>query len=465
MAPVAGGGPQPALATVRSCFSRASRGSSSGLGSHEQWDAFVQLLAKAGLIRSSDAPLLDEVKRAAAISGESPLGFGHFADLALRIDQSELSSEMADLLRDLESLSGQVFKQTSLVRLEELDFAHCLQLLQVLSSLTDANRKNVALARGGWKQNSQQARGHEGIQALFWDAVAAGPPGQADAQDQGAAAKYQSEHATRLWKARRAIRVRQVYHKDPKRPTVLARQRSGITRYLMFSLAKDTPVEVISVPATAPYDALWRVHQEVRAHQELHDSAHFVNSLGDGPDEQIYMQHIGPLVSVGELVATVQPLTEGDILFRAWAVYLITALHDISRMCTLDVTAVPTIDNVFVADNGTRIVLRGLAWGAAINAAEVAQRESALVLAFGQILVTLLAGRSPDKDHLPAVFAALSPELQYMLTCCLGNPAERPTTKQLVSHPFLKVPAGYSIEAAYALFANTPTLEGGIFGS
>ncbi len=109
------------------------------------------------------------------------------------------------------------------------------------------------------------------------------------------------------------------------------------------------------------------------------------------------LRYIAEQIPLSQLLVTCGPLAEVRPLFRHIVSELARALADVEAQCTFAVCEGGiSAESVYLAEGGTRLTLRGVAWGQAIQgaapsaAAALAGRSAELLRAFGRIVRALL---------------------------------------------------------------------------
>lgn len=127
------------------------------------------------------------------------------------------------------------------------------------------------------------------------------------------------------------------------------------------------------------------------------------------------------------MLATCGSIAESRPLFQHIAGELARALADIEAMCTFGVCAGGiSTENVYLAEGGTRLTLRGIRWGPAIlpssasASAALAQRSDELLRSFGRIMRAMLPApaRSGAAAHQREI---LMSDAEYGITMFLGE--------------------------------------------
>lgn len=118
-------------------------------------------------------------------------------------------------------------------------------------------------------------------------------------------------------------------------------------------------------------------------------------TLGGG--SSIYLEFIPGMVPLSQLLETCGRIPESSPFFRHIASELIRAFADIESQCTFSlVPDAITVENIYLAEQGTRVILRGIGWGTPLSTdvdvatTQLLLRSKILFRCFGKILREIL---------------------------------------------------------------------------
>jgi hypothetical protein len=151
------------------------------------------------------------------------------------------------------------------------------------------------------------------------------------------------------------------------------------------------------------------LYSDYTAHTELILSPYFADTCGlheaedgalnlvCGPASLFCYEYVPGMVPLSQIIKVCGRLPEGRKLFRFIAAELVRALADIEAQCTFNVAPGSiTSENIYLSEKGSRLLLRGVAWGDPIPPSQddtetmLQQRSKVLLKTFGEILLDVL---------------------------------------------------------------------------
>lgn len=209
--------------------------------------------------------------------------------------------------------------------------------------------------------------------------------------------------------------------------------------------------------------------------RQLSLSPHFPAFLGHEPTPKDDPGHAcwfieeaaGP--TLAQLVASRGPLTEASLLFGHWRRQILAALLHLSAQCTFMVPHAITLDHVRVAEDGGRLVLDGLDFGAEApppeltspeEAAEAHAARDAALFSDGVRMILALVGDAESGAEGAAGPRFVGPELSRQLAAVkaigVGVGGVRsgvtPTLQQALSHPYFRPLPGFELDDVQAAY-------------
>lgn len=166
-----------------------------------------------------------------------------------------------------------------------------------------------------------------------------------------------------------------------------------------------------SIPSVARSHAgsAMNLYSDYTAHTELILSPYFADTCGlheaedgalnlvCGPASLFCYEYVPGMVPLSQIIKVCGRLPEGRKLFRFIAAELVRALADIEAQCTFNVAPGSiTSENIYLSEKGSRLLLRGVAWGDPIPPSQddtetmLQQRSKVLLKTFGEILLDVL---------------------------------------------------------------------------
>ena len=169
------------------------------------------------------------------------------------------------------------------------------------------------------------------------------------------------------------------------------------------------------------------------------------------------------------LVASRGPLAEASLLFGHWRRQILAALLHLSAQCTFMVPHAITLDHVRVAEDGGRLVLDGLDFGAEApppeltspeEAAEAHAARDAALFSDGVRMILALVGDAESGAEGAAGPRFVGPELSRQLAAVkaigVGVGGVRsgvtPTLQQALSHPYFRPLPGFELDDVQAAY-------------
>lgn len=175
-----------------------------------------------------------------------------------------------------------------------------------------------------------------------------------------------------------------------------------------------------SIPSVARSHAgsAMNLYSDYTAHTELILSPYFADTCGlheaedgalnlvCGPASLFCYEFVPSMVPLSQIINVCGRLPEGRKLFRFIAAELVRALADIEAQCTFNVAPGSiTSENVYLSEKGSRLLLRGVAWGDPIppnqddTEAILQQRSKVLLKTFGEILQDVLVDAEDNNNY------------------------------------------------------------------
>jgi hypothetical protein len=168
------------------------------------------------------------------------------------------------------------------------------------------------------------------------------------------------------------------------------------------------PSAIPTVARAHPASAM-QLFSDYTAHTELILSPYFADTCGlhEGDDGMVAAvlgsaslfcyEHVTGMVPLSQLIRNCGRLPEGRLLFRHLATELIHALADVEAQCTFSIAPGSiTSENIYLSEGGTRLTVRGVAWGDPIAAeqdstpSQLANRSRTLLRTLGEVLRDML---------------------------------------------------------------------------
>jgi G:T/U-mismatch repair DNA glycosylase len=286
-------------------------------------------------------------------------------------------------------------------------------------------------------------------QNLFWDLldpVAAAPY---------SAHAFQRQQLPEIERRCAQLRVRAVAPVVGKPVEAL---EHGVERAIGHCTERGFEIQLVRIPRHGvPWGACCRHLAAMEAARELALSRHFATFLGveraPGARCDEYRRELLGGPSLAAVLRAHGPLPEASMLFTHWRRELLEALLHLSSHCTFLLRRTVALEHVRPVEQGGRLVLTDLEWGAefpegaveplpaaaAAAAAEPPRRplglqeqRDELLLHDGVRMLLLLLGPPEQPAGEPP---SLSPQLRAICAACAGGDTP-PSLRQTLSHPY-----------------------------
>jgi len=174
-----------------------------------------------------------------------------------------------------------------------------------------------------------------------------------------------------------------------------------IRRSLDLTLGQTVDEELVEIvdlnsPTATDEDVLFACNCHA-AHRELILSKHFPSWMGYSKDRKLYFEHFTDAQCLGVLIEKYGVLIEPQPLLYSIISQVLVALRDILEQCTFEILSPLSLNNVFLVNNGTKVILGGIHWGEKYSLLQATSsnaqyvkwhrnREQKLVCDFGNML-------------------------------------------------------------------------------